>query len=151
MMAHHFSHYYSRRCRRMVMELPCVIGPSVSPGSGQQGRYPSRYGAGPVKSTPALSTFFDFAMRISPPAIVVAEVTMAHQTATWRTLSARDDLVACVPPETVCRGLLPGAGLAPPLPPLPHSISQGSLQTGKPGARRWNGLAMPLYRCAQRG
>ena len=26
-MAHHFSHYYSRRCRRMVSELPGVIGP----------------------------------------------------------------------------------------------------------------------------
>ena len=27
-MTHHFSHYYSRRCRRMVSELPGVIGPS---------------------------------------------------------------------------------------------------------------------------
>ena len=31
----------------------------------------------------------------------------------------------------------------PPLPPLPHSTSQGSLQTGMPGARTENGLAMP--------
>ena len=28
MMAHNFFHYYSRRCRRMVLELPGVIGPS---------------------------------------------------------------------------------------------------------------------------
>ena len=48
-------------------------------------------------------------------------------------------------PDTVCRGLLPGAGLPPPLPPLPHSISQGSLQNGMPGAHRRNGLAMPLW------
>ena len=28
MMAHHFSHYYSRRCRWMVSILPAVISPS---------------------------------------------------------------------------------------------------------------------------
>ena len=28
-MAHRFYHYYSRRCRHMVSELPGVIGPSV--------------------------------------------------------------------------------------------------------------------------
>ena len=28
-MAHHFFHYYSQRCRRMVSELPGVIGPSI--------------------------------------------------------------------------------------------------------------------------
>ena len=27
MLAHHFSHYYSRRCRRMVLELTGVISP----------------------------------------------------------------------------------------------------------------------------
>ena len=43
-----------------------------------------------------------------------------------------------------CRVLMPGAGLPPPLLPLPHSTSQGSLQTGMQGARTENGLAMPL-------
>ena len=28
MLAHHFSHYYSRRCRWMVLELASVISPS---------------------------------------------------------------------------------------------------------------------------
>ena len=29
MLAHHFSHYYSRKCRRMVLEVTSVISPSV--------------------------------------------------------------------------------------------------------------------------
>ena len=32
MIAHHFSHYYSQRCRRMVSELPGVVGPSEYEG-----------------------------------------------------------------------------------------------------------------------
>ena len=32
MLAHHFLHYYSRRCRRMVLELASVISPSVFKG-----------------------------------------------------------------------------------------------------------------------
>ena len=46
--------------------------------------------------------------------------------------------------RTLCAGGSCRAMGCPPLPPLPPSISQGSLQNGMPGAHRGNGLAMPL-------